>query len=142
MAKGFRERFILTRLYRDEKEVKILFLIILHNACATAEQVFFKHSVNTLADRPRNSLRDYRIFFIDIFRNPFVWLGFLMTLSSWLIWFVVLSKIDVSMAVPLDSMQHLMILAAAYFFLKERITWSRLVGILFVLSGVLCVARS
>jgi len=121
---------------------KIFFLIVLHEICSTAEQIFFKKGANNLSMHKLANFRDYILFIKNILKIPVIWLAFLMTLGGWIIWFIVLAGIDLSIAVPVDSMQYIMILVASYLFLGERIHWTRILGTLFILLGIILVAKS
>ena len=120
----------------------ILLLILLYEACGTAEQILFKKSANRFSKHQLRTIKDYLVFIAGILTIPFVWWGFLMTVLAWVIWLVILAKIDLSVAVPIDSIQYFIILAASYFFLKEKLHWTRLVGTILILLGVLVVAVS
>ena len=122
--------------------IGIFFLIILHEICSTIEQILFKKGANNLSAHGLKKIRDYLSFMAKILCTPVIWLGFLMIAAAWAIWFIVLAKLELSVAVPVDSMQYIMILLASYFFLGERMHWTRILGTLSILVGVLFVATS
>lgn len=115
-------------------------LILLHEACSTIEQVLFKKSANKLEAHRLRGFKSYVIFFINILKNPLIWGGFFMIGLGWLIWFVVLAGVKLSVAVPVDSLQYVMILVSSYLFLGERIGWMRIMGTLLIIAGVALVA--
>ncbi|MDD5730359.1 MAG: EamA family transporter [Candidatus Omnitrophica bacterium] len=122
--------------------LKIFLLILVHEACSTAEQLFFKKGADTLQDHSLRGAKNYFLFIRNLLATPVMWMAFTMTATAWLIWFTVLASVDLSIAVPVDSMQYIMILIASYFFLKERMHWTRIVGTIFILLGVLFIANS
>jgi drug/metabolite transporter (DMT)-like permease len=122
--------------------LKIFLLIILHEICATAEQIFFKRGADNLKAHSLKRFKDCLLFVKDVIKIPTIWLAFIMTASAWLVWFTVLAGTELSIAVPVDSMQYIMIMIASYFFLGERMHWTRIVGTILILLGVAFVASS
>lgn len=120
--------------------LKIFLLIILHEIVGAAEQVFFKKGVKNLQINNFYRFKDYLIFLKGILSSPLIWLGFIMTWLMWWIWLMVLASLSLSVAIPLSSIHYLILLAAAYFILKERIDKTRIVGALLILLGIILVA--
>ncbi len=120
--------------------LSFLLLILFHEAFSTAEQILFKKSADKLEGHDLRGFKSYVLFFINILKNPLIWWGFLMIGLAWLIWFVVLAGVNLSIAVPVDSLQYIMILLSSYFFLGERIGWTRIIGTALIIAGVALVA--
>ncbi len=116
-------------------------LIIIHEICSTAEQVAFKKAANQLDDHQLRHIRDLLSFTWKALKMPVIWLGFALVLGAWVFWFAVLTYVDLNVAVLVDSMQYIMVIAVSFFFLKERIHWTRILGTGFVLLGVLLVMK-
>lgn len=72
---------------------------------------------------------------------PF-WLGMVCYGVSILIWLVVLSRVEVSVAYPMVSLGYVVTALAAYFWLGEAIGPMRLAGIAVILIGVFMVSRT
>jgi drug/metabolite transporter (DMT)-like permease len=121
---------------------KNFLFIILHGICSTTEQILFKRGANNLEEHKLKTAKDYLLFILKVLKTPVIWVAFIMTALAWLIWFVVLANVDLSVAIPVDSMQYIMILIASCLFLKERIDRLRIAGTLLILLGVLFVALS
>jgi drug/metabolite transporter (DMT)-like permease len=77
-----------------------------------------------------------------ILTSPYIIVGFGAYGLSALLWLDVLSKLAISYAFPLVSMTYVVTLFVGKFFFGEVITWSRVVGVLTILVGVIFVARS
>ncbi len=60
---------------------------------------------------------------------------------SLLLWFYVLSKMELSKAYPLVSLGYVFTLFLGYFFLNETITVSKVAGIVLIMVGVVVLAR-
>jgi drug/metabolite transporter (DMT)-like permease len=70
-----------------------------------------------------------------------VWLGLALYVSATLSWLVVLSRIDLSVAYPLSSMNYVLVTLLAATVLHEQVNALRWAGTLSILAGILVVAR-
>lgn len=61
---------------------------------------------------------------------------------SVVIWLMVLSRVPVSVAYPLTSLGYIINAFAAYYFLGEALTPTRLLGVFIILGGVYLVAQN
>ena len=60
---------------------------------------------------------------------------------SLLLWFYVLSKMELSKAYPLVSLGYVFTLILGYWFLNEEITISKIIGITLIMVGVIVLVR-
>lgn len=74
--------------------------------------------------------------------NIFLWLAMVSYAGSILLWFVVLSKVEVSFAYTFSSVGFILSAVAAHFLLAENISLTRIIGILIICIGVILVSRS
>ena len=74
--------------------------------------------------------------------SPHIVAGFIFYGLSSLIWLDVLSKLELSYAFPLVSLTYVFTLFVGGVFFGEAITWTRIAGVLVIISGVVLVARS
>lgn len=80
-------------------------------------------------------------FILQIATNIFVVVGLMIFAAGFFLWVLVLSKIQVSIAAPLMSISYILITVFAYFFLKEPLTFSKILGILTIILGVYLITR-
>jgi drug/metabolite transporter (DMT)-like permease len=59
-----------------------------------------------------------------------------------IIWSAILSKIDLSVAVPIASFSYILVALVSILFLNETVSLLRWIGIFFILSGVIFVSAS
>ena len=78
----------------------------------------------------------------SILKNIPVMCGIISYGVSFLLWIKVLSKVELSYAYPMVSMGYVLIMFFSYFIFKENITFMRLFGVVFIIIGVILVARS
>jgi multidrug transporter EmrE-like cation transporter len=74
--------------------------------------------------------------------NPYLLIGLLLYPPSILIWLYVLSKIEVSVAYPFQSLGYILAAAVGVMFLGENVTVERAAGIALICSGLFFIARS
>jgi uncharacterized membrane protein len=73
--------------------------------------------------------------------NLYLWVGLLLYGLSLLLWFVVLSRMELSKAYPMVSLGYIFTLILAYLFLGEAITIAKVTGIGLILIGVIVLTR-
>ncbi|PRR80228.1 putative 4-amino-4-deoxy-L-arabinose-phosphoundecaprenol flippase subunit ArnF [Clostridium liquoris] len=79
---------------------------------------------------------------ISILKNFSVMSGIISYGVSFLLWIKVLSKVELSYAYPMVSLGYVLVMIFSYFLFKENITPLRIAGVLFIILGVVLVARS
>jgi drug/metabolite transporter (DMT)-like permease len=121
---------------------KILLFLIFCDILETVTQFCFKKS--TLA----GSGFEIRAF-LDIFTflkgpvfSPFLWAGLFSVLLTFIIWSTLLSKIDLSVAIPIASFSYILVPLVSIFFLNEKVMPLRWAGIFFILMGIIFVSLS
>lgn len=79
---------------------------------------------------------------MQVASNIPILLGLTAYVVSVLIWMMVLSRVDVSLAYPMVSLGYIVNAVAAYFLFNEPLSALRVSGIFIILMGVFFVARS
>lgn len=80
-------------------------------------------------------------FLTTVFQK-YVFIGVMLYFLSTALWFVALSKAEVSYVYPLISMGYILTAFLARFFFNENIPLVRWFGILLIIGGVFLVTRS
>lgn len=115
----------------------ILFGVLL-NACA---QLALKHAMRLIGPFSF-SLENLIPVGVKVALNPFALAGFLCYLVSVIIWLMVLSRVEVSIAYPLLSVGYIVTAFAGWIFFKEELGAVRWAGILVICLGVYLITRS
>ena len=79
---------------------------------------------------------------ISFFSNLYLWGGMLCYGVSIILWMVVLSKVNVSLAYPFLSVGYIITAVMAYFFLNEPLTLQKCIGIAVICLGVIILTYS
>lgn len=78
----------------------------------------------------------------SILTNLPVMLGIFSYGISFLLWIKVLSKVELSYAYPMVSLGYVLVMIFSYFIFKENFSLLRVVGVIFIIIGVILVAKS
>ncbi len=120
--------------------IKLVFLILLGELFICSAQFLFKIGANKLKLHGLTTIQEYIFFVRSSLKIPAIWGGLLLNTLAVIVWILVLALVDLSLAIPLDSVHYIMILLGSRFFLKERLTWERIAATLFIAGGIALVA--
>lgn len=116
----------------------INFLIILSSVLLNSvAQLLLKKAMNILG-----SLSLKLSFFMNLGLNPYFIGGMICYAISILLWLQVLSKISVSIAQPFLSIGFIFTMVFAYFLFDEPITLYKLIGLAFIIAGIIFLSLS
>ena len=79
-------------------------------------------------------------FLSGVLHQGYLWMGLAAVALVFVSWTVVLSKVDLSAAMPVTSLSYLMVALTAIVFLHERIPFLEWCGIAFIMAGVAIVS--
>jgi drug/metabolite transporter (DMT)-like permease len=122
--------------------LKILLLLIASDILETAVHFFFKKSTLSAGSLQVVNLASAAAFFKVVFFSPFLWCGLFTVVTVFILWSLILSKIDLSVAVPVASFSYILVPLVSIMLLHEKITAARWMGVFFVLAGVILVSLS
>lgn len=74
--------------------------------------------------------------------NPFVAFGLGLYVLSVVVWLLVLSRVEVSLAYPMLSVGYIVNAIAAYYLFAENLSFTRVSGIFVIVAGVYLITRS
>jgi len=120
----------------------ILFLIALTSICDTINQLFLKSTIDGLNFSPSFNIFKIIRFIFKLVKTPRLWVGFIFSVISLVIWLFVLSKSDLNFAFSADSMHYIFIALASGLVLKERIGSLRWIGTACIVIGIILASLS
>ena len=80
--------------------------------------------------------------FILMITNLYLWLAMFCYGISIFLWMAVLSKVEVSYALPFHGLSFVIMAVAGHFLFNENVSLLRIAGILFICAGVCLISRS
>lgn len=119
------------------KYIGFIMFTVMSNAAA---QVILKHGMTVLGPLGFGSANPV-MRVLQIAYSPWILLGLSLFVVSTASHLYVLSKVDVSFAVPFLSLAYVAIAIFAYFVFHEDVTAWRMAGIAFICVGTLLIVR-
>jgi drug/metabolite transporter (DMT)-like permease len=118
----------------------IVAVLFLNEAVDSFAQFCFKRTALAQGSPAITSLGAAGHFLAGVAGQGTLWLGVAAVALVFVSWTVVLSKVDLSAAMPVTSLSYLMVALIAILFLHERIPALEWCGILFIMAGVAIVS--
>jgi drug/metabolite transporter (DMT)-like permease len=120
--------------------LKIFSLIVLNDILDGIAQLLMKVGLSQtgIANVTSDNIAEFA------FRNaasPFVMAGLFIGLLNYFLWFVILYRIDLSIALPVGSTIYIFVPVMSIIFLHEEIGLLRWTGILLIIIGIHLVSR-
>ena len=100
-----------------------------------AAQLSLKHGMSGLADRSGVQL------FLAAARSLWVPLGILSYALATVSWLALLGRVDLAVAYPLGSLNHVFVVLLSALLLHEVVPWLRWLGVLLIVAGSFIIAR-
>ena len=121
--------------------LRIFLAVFLNDAIDAFAQVLMKKGIVGAAVSSWN-LSELLSFVMQNAVSPLVIAGIILYALNFCLWIIILTKIDLSLAVPLGSTTYALIPLAAVVFLHEKISMMGTAGILCVILGILVLSKS
>lgn len=128
-------------MHKNQVTWKVFLLILLNDGVNTVAQLLMKKGLAVPA-KNLGSLHSLADFICANSSSLMMWAGIVIYALSFFIWIAVLSRIDLSVAMPMASTDYVMIPLFAMLFLKEQVSLLRWTGILAIVLGIYIVSRS
>jgi len=129
-------------MFKKRLTLKILLFLLFSDILETLTHLCFKKSVFAGSGMGMEEFPGLVVFFKSVFLSPFLWAGLLLVLLTFVIWSTILSKIDLSVAVPIASFSYILVPLVSIIFLHEKVNPARWLGIFSILIGVIFVSLS
>jgi drug/metabolite transporter (DMT)-like permease len=129
-------------MHKGKLTLKILLILLATDFLETFTHLCFKKSALPESGFMISSFPDALIFIKSVALSGFLWLGLTSVLLTFIIWSTVLSKIDLSVAVPICSFSYILVPIVSVIFLHEKVSTLRWAGIFFILVGIILVSLS
>ena len=118
-----------------------LLLLIPAILLSTTGELLFKIGMNRIGSF-EFSTRAIRQVLPRILLNPLIILGFFGFGLGAVFWLAVLSRVPLSLAYPILALSYFVVVVEARLFLRERVTWKRMLGVAIIVVGVVVVGVS
>jgi multidrug transporter EmrE-like cation transporter len=78
----------------------------------------------------------------SLFLNWYTSAGLLLYVVSAFLWILALRRIELSIAYPFVSIGYIVVIVGSYFIFNEQVNLMKIAGIIFILIGIVFIARS
>jgi multidrug transporter EmrE-like cation transporter len=116
-------------------------LILVATVMGIVGQTMLKHGMNLMGPISLSTGTVPQVVW-QIVRSPFVIGGLLIYGFGTFFWLVTLSRIDLSVAYPFVSLNHVLLFLIGWLILRESVTPLRAVGVGVICVGMILIARS
>jgi drug/metabolite transporter (DMT)-like permease len=121
--------------------LKIFSLIILNDIVDTIAQLLMKKGlvVTGISSVTLSNLAEFAAKSASSF---LLWLGIIFYGLNFLIWIIILYKVDLSIAMPVGSSSYILVPIVAIIFLHEHVSLLQWLGVLCIVVGIHFVSQS
>lgn len=116
-------------------------LILVATVMGIAGQTMLKHGMNQMGPLSLSTNSVPGIVW-QIVRSPFVIGGLLIYGFGTFFWLVTLSRIDLTVAYPFVSLNHVLLFLIGWLILREHVSPMRAFGVAVICVGMILIARS
>ena len=109
---------------------------------AVASQLIIKWKMSAFDLSHMTGMGEKFFFAASMLLNPYIILSILLTLLSGLSWMIAMTKFDISYAYPYTSLGFVLILIFSALLFHEALTGYKLVGVLFIITGIVITSKS
>lgn len=127
-------------MFKGKLTLKIFLLLVFSDVLETWIQYCFKKSALAGLSFNVSSFSGALVFLGQAALSPYLWLGIISVALAFIIWSTALSRVDLSVAVPICSFSYIFIPVVSIIFLHEHVSVLRWLGIFFILAGVIFVS--
>ena len=121
---------------------KSLFLIFLAIVIGLGGQLSLKTGMNRIGRIDTIDLSNILSLIGKVALSPIILFGLGLYVVGFIVWLIVLSRVDLSFAYPMISLNYVLVIFFSWLVLGEQIALTRLVGALVICTGVIILSRS
>lgn len=121
--------------------LKIFFLIVVNDIVDTIAQLFMKKGL-VFTGIGSVTFSNITEFVIKGAHSFLLWIGIIFYALNFLVWIIILYKIDLSIAMPVGSTSYILVPIVAIIFLHECVSPLQWLGVLCIVVGIHFVSQS
>lgn len=117
-------------------DILIVMLVLI---CGYVGQTLIKSGLGQVGSFQFGAPAQMAGFFVRCARTPQIWVGVMTVGVGFLVWMALLSRLDLSQALPMLAVSYVPWLLIGRYYLGERVSAMRIVGVTLIVIGVLCM---
>jgi len=104
-------------------------------------QLILKWRITSYGSLPDGGL-DKLLFLFKLLLDPLILSGFISAFVASIFWMAAMTKFNISFAYPFMSLSYVLVFIFSVFLFKEPVTAYKVVGLAFVVVGIIISSRS
>ena len=104
-------------------------------------QIILKWRLTKLQFQLADSPMDKFFGLIKLILDPFIFSGFVSAFVASLFWMAAMSKFEITKAYPFMSLSPALVFLVGVVFLDETFTWGKLIGLIFIILGIVITVK-
>jgi drug/metabolite transporter (DMT)-like permease len=121
---------------------KTVFLALSAPAIGTVGQLLLKYVMKRIGPLGLAELGSPAVIILALLTNPLFLLAAALYALGFVIWLIVLSKLDLSLAYPILALSYFLVPLLSWLLFGEQISMGRWLGIVIICVGVVVVGTS
>lgn len=113
-------------------------LIVLNVFLITAAQLFMKYGADAIT-HSQIPLKNGLISVLAKISNPYIILGGIAYVSSFLLWIYILTKNPISFVYPIMSLSYITVMVFSIFLFRESVVIYQWIGVFLIISGTFLI---
>lgn len=115
---------------------KIILMVLFNCVISVCGQLCLKISMNKVGRIGMNELHSGGALLLKVLSMPLIWVGLALYAVGAVVWLIILSRVNLSVAYPLLSINFILIILAAWLFLGETLSVQRIIAISIICAGI------
>jgi drug/metabolite transporter (DMT)-like permease len=104
-------------------------------------QLVLKWQIGGAGPLPPGGL-DKLLFLLKQFLNPWIFSGFVSAFVASLAWMAAMTRFELGYAYPFMSLAFVIVMLFGVAFLGEPVSWTKVIGTLMVVGGLIVISRA
>ena len=104
-------------------------------------QIIIKWRISQLNLVTNNSFISNFLQYSKLIIDPYIFSSFFSAFIASVLWMKAITKLDITKAYPFLSLAPVMVFLFGILFLGEQFSWGKVIGLIFILSGVIISAK-
>lgn len=105
-------------------------------------QLILKWRMSTIGISLPNDFLDKIFFLFKLVFDPFIFSGFASAFIASFFWMAAMTKFELSYAYPFMSGAFVLVFILSVLFFNEIVTWQKILGLAFIVVGIIITSRS
>ena len=104
-------------------------------------QIILKWRLTQLNFELSDGIQAKALQLLKVLFDPFIFSGFVSAFIASLFWMAAMSKMEITKAYPFMSLSPALVFVVGVFFLNESFSWGKIIGLAFIIIGLIFTVK-